>query len=123
MLRKFQIVGIAGALIFSAVILTDTLPSNPPPLPEPIVQNVSTDSVEVVATNFEKPWSITFADERIFVSEKSGKIKPEDRIVKIRQDDSEQFIDVVGWRIDEVVDLIREFYYKNKLRVPLVFLS
>jgi len=75
MLRKFQIVGIAGALIFSAVILTDTLPSNPPPLPEPIVQNVSTDSVEIVVTNLEKPWSITFADERIFVSEKSGKIK------------------------------------------------
>ena len=70
MLRKFQIVGIVGALIFSAVILTDTIPSNPPPLPEPIVQNISTDSVEVVATNFEKPWSITFADERIFVSEK-----------------------------------------------------
>ena len=72
MLRKFQIVGIVGALIFSAVILTS--PSNPPPLPEPIIQNVSTDSVEIVATNFEKPWSIAFADERIFVSEKSGKI-------------------------------------------------
>ena len=75
MLRKFQIVGIAGALIFSAVILTDSLPSNSPPLPEPIVQNVSTDSVEIVAKNLQKPWSIAFADERIFVSEKSGKIK------------------------------------------------
>ena len=52
MLRKFQIVGIAGALIFSAVILTDTLPSNPPPLPEPIIQNVSTDSVEIVGNKF-----------------------------------------------------------------------
>ena len=72
MLRKFQIVGIVGALIFSAVILTS--PSNPPPLPEPIIQNVSTDSVEIVATNFERPWSIAFADERIFVSEKAGKI-------------------------------------------------
>ena len=72
MLRKFQIVGIVGALIFSAVILTS--PSNPPPLPEPIIQNISTDSVEIVATNFEKPWSIAFADERIFISEKSGKI-------------------------------------------------
>ena len=40
-------------------------------------------------------------------AEKSGKIKPEDRIVKIRQVDSEEFIDVIGWRIDEVVDLIR----------------
>ena len=73
MLRKFQIVGIVGALIFSAVILTS--PSNPPPLPEPIIQNISTDSVEIMATNFEKPWSIAFADERIFVSEKSGKIR------------------------------------------------
>ena len=75
MLRKFQIVGIVGALIFSAIILTDTLPSNPPPLPEPIINNVATDSVEIVATNFDKPWSIAFADEKIFVSEKSGKIK------------------------------------------------
>ena len=40
-------------------------------------------------------------------AEKSGKIQPEDRIVKIRQVDSEEFVDVIGWRIDEVVDLIR----------------
>jgi glucose/arabinose dehydrogenase len=75
MLRKFQIVGIAGALIFSAIILTDTIPSNPPPLPEPTTNNLTTESVEIVATNFDRPWSIAFADERIFVSEKSGKIR------------------------------------------------
>ena len=40
-------------------------------------------------------------------AEKSGKIKPEDKISKIRQQDAKEFIDVVGWRIDEVVDLIR----------------
>ena len=40
-------------------------------------------------------------------AEKSGKIKPEDRIAKIRQENAEEFVDVVGWRIDEVVDLIR----------------
>lgn len=40
-------------------------------------------------------------------AEKSGKIKPEDRISKIKQGDEDEFIDVVGWRIDEVVDLIR----------------
>jgi len=73
MISKFQIVGIARALIFSAIILTS--PSNPPPLPEPIIDNTSTSSVEILATNFEKPWSIAFADERIFVSEKSGKIR------------------------------------------------
>ena len=40
-------------------------------------------------------------------AEKSGKINPEDKITKIRQIGSTEFIDVVGWRIDEVVDLIR----------------
>ena len=40
-------------------------------------------------------------------AEKSGKIKPEDRISKIKQIDEDEFTDVVGWRIDEVVDLIR----------------
>ena len=40
-------------------------------------------------------------------AQKSGKIKPEDRISKIRQKGSDNFTDVVGWRIDEVVDLIR----------------
>ena len=40
-------------------------------------------------------------------AEKSGKIQPEDRISKIKQYDEDEFTDVVGWRIDEVVDLIR----------------
>ena len=40
-------------------------------------------------------------------AEKSGKVKPEDRITRIRQEGSKEFEDVVGWRIDEVVDLIR----------------
>ena len=40
-------------------------------------------------------------------AEKSGKIKPEDRIKKIRQIGTDNYQDVIGWRIDEVVDLIR----------------
>jgi carboxyl-terminal processing protease len=40
-------------------------------------------------------------------AEKSGKINPEDKITRIRQIGSPNYIDVVGWRIDEVVDLIR----------------
>ncbi len=69
MLRKFQIVGVAGALIFSALVLTDSIPSNSPPLPAPTI-----DTAEIIVTNLDKPWAIAFADERIFVSEKSGKI-------------------------------------------------
>ena len=40
-------------------------------------------------------------------AEKSGKIKPDDRITKIRQIGTDNYQDVIGWRIDEVVDLIR----------------
>ena len=36
----------------------------------------------------------------------SGKIKPEDKIVGVAQDD-EDFVDVIGWRLDEVVELIK----------------
>ena len=36
----------------------------------------------------------------------SKKIKPEDKIVGVAQDD-EEFIDVIGWRLDEVVELIK----------------
>lgn len=36
----------------------------------------------------------------------SQKIKPEDKIVGVAQDDDE-FVDVIGWRLDEVVELIK----------------
>lgn len=39
-------------------------------------------------------------------ADKSGLIKPSDRIVSVAQG-SEELIDVVGWRLDEVVNLIR----------------
>ena len=59
MLRKFQIIGIAGALIFSALVLTDSLPSNPPPLPAPTI-----DTAEIVVTNLDRPWSIAFHQQK-----------------------------------------------------------
>jgi len=42
-------------------------------------------------------------------AEKSGKISPDDKIVKVKQiqEAKPDSIDVVGWRIDEVVQLIR----------------
>ncbi|MDX1453893.1 MAG: carboxy terminal-processing peptidase [Gammaproteobacteria bacterium] len=39
-------------------------------------------------------------------AEKSGKLDPDDRITAVGQDDGE-LVDVVGWRLDDVVDLIR----------------
>jgi carboxyl-terminal processing protease len=38
---------------------------------------------------------------------KTGKIKPQDKIMGVAQEDEKTFIDVVGWRLDEVVDLIK----------------
>ncbi len=39
-------------------------------------------------------------------ADKSAQIKPEDRIIAVAQED-EDFVDVVGWRLDEVVELIK----------------
>lgn len=39
-------------------------------------------------------------------ADKSGKLKPEDKIVGVGQADGE-IVDVVGWRLDEVVELIK----------------
>ncbi|WP_018981748.1 carboxy terminal-processing peptidase [Salinimonas chungwhensis] len=39
-------------------------------------------------------------------ADKSKALKPEDKIIGVAQDDDE-FVDVVGWRLDEVVELIK----------------
>ncbi len=39
-------------------------------------------------------------------ADKSAKIKPEDKIIAVAQE-GEDFVDVVGWRLDEVVELIK----------------
>ncbi|WP_346840010.1 carboxy terminal-processing peptidase [Microbulbifer sp. SAOS-129_SWC] len=40
-------------------------------------------------------------------ADRSGKIKPNDKIVAVGQDKTGDMVDVVGWRLDDVVDLIR----------------
>ncbi|MEW9625797.1 carboxy terminal-processing peptidase [Rhodanobacter geophilus] len=40
-------------------------------------------------------------------AEKSAKLKPGDRIVGVGQGDSGPIVDVIGWRLDDVVNLIR----------------
>ena len=55
-------------------------------------------------------------------AEKSGEILPEDKITRIRQINTEnnEYIDVVGWRIDEVVVLIRG---ESGTQVEIEFIS
>ena len=40
-------------------------------------------------------------------AEKSGFLKPKDKIIGVGQEDDGEIIDVVGWRLDDVVELIR----------------
>ena len=71
--KKFRIAGIIAALAVSIIILTS--PSDPIPIPEPTTSPLGSESVEVLASNLEKPRAISFADDRIFVTEKIGRIR------------------------------------------------
>ena len=57
----------------SVIILSS--PSQSPPIPEPTMKSSGNDAVEILATNLQKPWALDFADDRIFITEKSGKIR------------------------------------------------
>ena len=71
--KRLRIAGIVAAVAFSIIILTS--PSDPLPLPEPTTTQSKSDSVEVLATNLEKPRYIAFDENRIFVTEKDGRIR------------------------------------------------
>ncbi len=71
--KKLRVAGIVGAVIASIIIITS--PGDPIPLPEPTATIEGTDSVEVLAINLEKPRGIAFGDERIFVTEKIGRVR------------------------------------------------
>ncbi|MDX1532890.1 MAG: PQQ-dependent sugar dehydrogenase [Nitrosopumilaceae archaeon] len=71
--KRLRIGGIIAAVAFSIIILTS--PSEPLPLPEPTTTQSRSDSVVVLATNLEKPRYITFGDDRIFLTEKEGRIR------------------------------------------------
>lgn len=71
--KKIRIIGIIAAVAVSFVILS--LPSNPLPIPEPLTSEIGTKSVQVLATNLEKPRSFDFSGDKIFLTEKGGSIR------------------------------------------------
>ena len=71
--KKIRIMGIIAALAASVIIISS--PSNPVVIPEPNTNATKTKSIEIVATNLQKPWSIDFSDEKIFFTEKVGRIR------------------------------------------------
>ena len=70
--KRIRIAGIVGAIIFAIAIWVS--PSNPPPIPEPIIQT-DNEHVQVLATNLERPWAIDFVDDKIFLTERAGSIR------------------------------------------------
>jgi glucose/arabinose dehydrogenase len=71
--KRLRIAGIVGAIIFSIIVLTS--PDDPIPLPELPSGELENNSVEILAENLENPRSIAFADDRVFVTEKDGRIR------------------------------------------------
>tara|TARA_Y100001949_G_scaffold161386_1_gene153616 strand:- start:233 stop:1327 length:1095 start_codon:yes stop_codon:yes gene_type:complete len=70
--KRIRIAGIVAAIVFAIIIWTS--PSDNLPIPEPMSDS-SNEFVQVLATNLEKPRAFDFAEEKIFVTEKIGRIR------------------------------------------------
>ena len=70
--KRIRIGRIVAAIIFAIIIWVS--PSNPPPIPEPVTE-YGNEYVQILATNLEKPWAIDFAGDKIFVTEKVGRVR------------------------------------------------
>jgi len=71
--KKLRVAGIIAALAFSIFYLTFS--PNTIPIPEPLSSNPKNNSVEILAEKLDEPRSIAVSDDRIFVTEKSGRIR------------------------------------------------
>jgi len=69
--KRIRIAGIVAALIFAIIIWASP---NSPPIPEPMIAS-GNEFVQVLAINLEKPRAIDFAGDKIFVTEKIGRIR------------------------------------------------
>jgi len=70
--KRIRIAGIVAALVFAVIIWVS--PSNPPPIPAPVT-SFGNEFVEIIATDLEKPWGIGFGDDKIFLTEKDGRVR------------------------------------------------
>jgi glucose/arabinose dehydrogenase len=71
--KRIRIGGIIAAIVASIIILTS--PSGPPPIPPPNFLESGNETIQILATNLEKPWALAFADDKIFITERTGKIR------------------------------------------------
>jgi glucose/arabinose dehydrogenase len=71
--KKTRIIAIIAALAASILIITS--PSGSIVIPKPNASSTGTDAVQIVATNLQKPWAITFGGGKIFLTEKVGALR------------------------------------------------
>jgi len=81
--KKFRIMGIIVAVVASIIILTS--PSNSVVIPKPSANQTGTEAVQIIATNLQKPWSLDFIDDKIFFTEKVGRIRVIDAGVLVKE--------------------------------------
>ncbi len=70
--KRIQIAAVAGAVIFSVLVLTS--PSDPIPIPTPS-SGPESDSVSIIAQNLDQPRAMAVHGDRVFVTEKEGRVR------------------------------------------------
>jgi glucose/arabinose dehydrogenase len=93
--KKTRILAIAAAVAISIVIVTS--PSGSIVIPKPTTSPTGTEAVQIVATNLQKPWAMATTDEKIFFTEKVGRLRVVDN--GILSNDS-----VVNLRVADITD-------------------
>ncbi len=78
-------------------ILIITSPSGSIMIPKPNTSSTGTDAVQVIATNLQKPWALSFAEDKIFFTEKIGRVRVIDNGVLVNDS-------VVNLRVADITD-------------------
>jgi aldose sugar dehydrogenase len=81
--KKTRILAIIAAIAASILIITS--PTDSIIIPKPNTSSTGTDAIQVVATNLQKPWALTFGDGKIFFTEKVGKLRVIDNGILVNE--------------------------------------
>ena len=93
--KKTRIIAIIAAIAASILIITS--PSGSLVIPKPNTSSTGTDAVQIVATNLQKPWALTFGDGKIFLTEKVGRLRVIDNGTLVNES-------VADFRVDDIAD-------------------
>jgi Glucose/sorbosone dehydrogenases len=94
--KKTRILAIVAAVAASILIITS--PSGSIVIPKPTTtSSAGTDAVQVVATNLQKPWALTFGDGKIFFTEKVGRLRVIDSGILVNES-------VADFRVADISD-------------------